>query len=76
MGGTYNRPKALKQLFFDVFVGAKTGKLHWTTFVSGSGWGSVRYSRWSSAGWVRQCGVGGAVQGGWGSALRTHCRYT
>lgn len=47
MGGTYNRPKALKQLFFDVFVGAKTGKLHWTTFVSGSGWGS--------AGWVGQC---------------------
>ena len=52
-GGTFNRPRALKQLFFDVFVSAKTGKLHWTTLVSGGGWGSVR--------WVGQCEVGGAV---------------
>lgn len=46
---TYNRPRALKQLFFDVFVSAKTDKLHWTTFVSGSG------QEWA--------GVGGAGQG-------------
>ena len=31
---TYDRSRALKQLFFDVFEGAKTNKLHISTFVS------------------------------------------
>ena len=50
--GTYNRPRALKQLFFDVFVSAKTDKLHWTTFVSGSEWDGAGLggSEWDGAG--------------------------
>ena len=68
---TYNRPRALKQLFFDVFVSTKTDKLHWTTFVSGSGqeWVGVGRSGW---GWVA---VGGAEQewAGVGGAGQGHC---
>ena len=53
--GTYNRPRALKQLFFDVFVSAKTDKLHWTTFVSGSEWDGAGLggSGWGLPGWAR-----------------------